>query len=89
LRQRKLTPMDRRNRLRTDALTATTVVANQVRSAADDLEAAVARALHWDASWAQIGDALHVTRQTAHRRYRHLHWDPATQTIWTEPPPPP
>jgi len=77
--------MNRNDRLRADALTAT-VAADQLRAADNDLEAAVARALHWGASWAQIGAALDVTRQSAHRRYRHLPWDPATQTRWTEPP---
>ena len=50
------------------------------------LDAAVARALHWGASWADIGDALGITRQAAHRHYRHHRWDPDTQTVWTEPP---
>lgn len=78
--------MNRNDRLRADALTATSTATARVRSAEGDLDAAVARALHWDATWAQIADAIGVTRQSAHRRYRHLRWDPATQTTWTEPP---
>ncbi len=78
--------MNRSERLRLDALTATDAAASQLRTAEADLESAVARALHWGATWAQIGDTLGVTRQSAHRRYRHLHWDPTTQTAWNEPP---
>jgi len=78
--------MNRTDRLRLDALTATATAAERLKAAEADLETAVARALHWGASWAQIGDSLGVTRQSAHRRFRHLHWDPTTQTAWTEPP---
>jgi 3-methyladenine DNA glycosylase/8-oxoguanine DNA glycosylase len=78
--------MNPTDRLRLDALAATGVAAHRLRTAETDIETAVARALHWEASWAQIGDALGVTRQSAHRRFRHLHWDPATQTAWSEPP---
>jgi hypothetical protein len=78
--------MDRIDRRRVDALTAASVAANQLRTAETNLETAVARALHWNATWTQIGDTLGVTRQSAHRRFRHLHWNPATQTAWTEPP---
>jgi hypothetical protein len=78
--------MNRTDRLRLDALTATGIAAERLQAAETDLEATVARALHWGASWAQIGDSLGVTRQSAHRRFRHLHWDPTTQTVWTEPP---
>jgi hypothetical protein len=78
--------MNRTDRLRLDALAATGTAAAQVRAAEHDLENAIARALHWEASWAQIADSLGVTRQSAHRRFRHLNWDPATQTTWSEPP---
>lgn len=78
--------MERTERLRNDALVAAGDAAEQLDVAEANLEATVARALHWGASWAQIGDTLGVTRQSAHRRFRHLHWNPATQTAWTEPP---
>ncbi len=73
-------------RLRSDALTAARHADTHRRTATNDRDNAVARAMHWGASWADIGDALSVTRQTAHRRYRHTRWDPETQTAWTEPP---
>ncbi len=80
------TLMDRTAQFHNDALAATAKAQRHVTTAQGDLETAVARALHWDATWAQIADALDVTRQSAHRRYRHLRWDPDTQTAWTEPP---
>lgn len=46
----------------------------------------VARAVHHGATWAQIGTALGVTSQSAHRRYRHHVYDPATGMTWSEPP---
>ena len=78
--------MDRTERLRADALAATSHATAARNTAQQALEAAVARAIHWGASWADIGDALGITRQAAHRHYRHHRWDPDTQTVWTEPP---
>jgi hypothetical protein len=78
--------MNRTDRLRHKALTDTAATAAKLRTIETDLETTIARALHWGATWTQIGDTLGVTRQSAHRRFRHLHWDPDTQTAWTEPP---
>lgn len=78
--------MNRTERLRADALASAAAAAADLAAARDALDAAVARALHWEASWSQIGDAVGVTRQSAHRRFRHLHWDPATRTAWAERP---
>ena len=78
--------MTRTDRLRLDALASADTAATQLRAAETDLETAIARALHWGASWTQVGDTLGVTRQSAHRRFRHHRWDPATQTVWTEAP---
>lgn len=78
--------MNRTERLRLNALTDAASAATHLRTVETDLETAIARALHWGATWTQIGDTLGVTRQSVHRRFRHLRWDPATQTAWTEPP---
>ena len=78
--------MNRTDRLRLNALNDTAEAAAQLRTVETNLEIAVARALHWGASWAQIGDTLGITRQSAHRRFRHLRWDPHTRTVRTEPP---
>ena len=78
--------MNRTERLRSDALTAARQADLRRRAANSDCNDAVARAMHWGASWADIADTLGVTRQSAHRRYRHTRWNPETQTSWTEPP---
>ncbi len=36
----------------------------------------IARALHHGATWVEVADALDVTPQSAHRRYRWLRYDP-------------
>ena len=46
----------------------------------------VARALHHGATWAEVAEALEVTPQSAHRRYRWLRYDPHTSRAWHEPP---
>jgi hypothetical protein len=46
----------------------------------------VARAAFHGATWAQIGGALSVTAQSAHRRYRYQVYDPATGLSWSAPP---
>lgn len=46
----------------------------------------IARALHHGATWVEVADALHVTPQSAHRRYRSLRYDPRTGRAWHEPP---
>ena len=78
--------MNRTERLRLDALTAARQADTHRRTATIERDNAVARALHWGASWTDIGNALGVTRQSAHRAYRHTRWNPETQTTWTEPP---
>jgi hypothetical protein len=69
-----------------DALAA--IGTNRARVATADaaLERAVATAIHWGATWAEIADGLGVTRQSAHERYRQLRYDPATGAAWHEPP---
>jgi hypothetical protein len=57
-----------------------------VTAAQADLERSVARALHWGATWTEIAQAVGVTRQSAHQRYRRLRYDPTTGSTWHEPP---
>ncbi len=46
----------------------------------------IARAIHHGATWAQIGEALGVSAQSAHRKYRWLRWEPVNQRAVAEPP---
>ncbi len=57
-----------------------------IREAEDRRSREVARAVFHGATWAQIGGALGVTAQSAHRRYRYMVYDPATGTAWSAPP---
>ena len=38
------------------------------------------------ATWAEIGEALGVSAQAAHKRYRWLRHSPLTGECWYEPP---
>lgn len=78
--------MERTERHKTDALDQAARQVDVVHTAEADLERFVGRALHWGATWAEIADALGVTRQSAHQRFRRLRYDPATGTAWHEPP---
>jgi hypothetical protein len=49
-------------------------------------EQTVAAAMAVGATWAEIGGALGVTAQAAHKRYRWLRHSPATGECWYEPP---
>jgi DNA-directed RNA polymerase specialized sigma24 family protein len=51
-----------------------------------DRERAVATAMERGATWAEIGEALGVTAQAAHKRYRWLRHSPLTGECWYEPP---
>jgi transposase-like protein len=51
-----------------------------------DRETAIALAVTAGATWAEIGRALGVTAQAAHKRYRWLRHSPATGETWHEPP---
>lgn len=56
-----------------------TTEAVHAAEAARDL--AVARAMHWGASWSQISGALSVSTQAAHRRFRTLRYNPKTGKV--------
>jgi DNA-binding NarL/FixJ family response regulator len=49
-------------------------------------ERAIASAVAGGFSWAEIGRALGVTAQAAHKRYRWLRHSPTTGETWHEPP---
>jgi hypothetical protein len=49
-------------------------------------ERAVAAAMAQGATWAQIGEALMVSTQAAHKRYRWLRHSSVTGECWYEPP---
>jgi hypothetical protein len=51
-----------------------------------DREQAVAAAMGRGATWAEIGEALGVSAQAAHKRYRWLRHSPLTGECWYEPP---
>ena len=51
-----------------------------------DRERAVAEAMDRGVTWAEIGDALGVTAQAAHKRYRWLRHSAQTGECWYEPP---
>jgi hypothetical protein len=63
---------------------------SEVQSEIDRMEGerdlAVARSVYWGATWSEIAEALGVTTQSAHRRFRWLRYDPVTRRTWTEDP---
>ena len=58
----------------------------QIADLETDRETAIALAVADGAIWADIGHALGVPAQAAHKRYRWLHHSPATGETWHEPP---
>lgn len=78
--------MNRDDRHKHNALELIPARATAVSAAQSELERAVARALHWGATWAEIAGAVGTTRQSAHQRYRRLRYDPTTGHAWHEPP---
>ena len=49
-------------------------------------DAAVAEAVATNTRWADIGGALGVSAQAAHRRFRWVRWDADSGVVWREPP---
>jgi hypothetical protein len=49
-------------------------------------DAAVAAAMEAGCTWAEIGRALGVSAQGAHRRFRWVRHSPVTGEVWREPP---
>jgi DNA-directed RNA polymerase specialized sigma24 family protein len=61
-------------------------VTARLRRLETDRATAVAAAVAQGCSWAEIGAALGVSAQAAHRRFRWLRADPQTGELWREPP---
>jgi hypothetical protein len=51
-----------------------------------DRQLAIAEAVSDGATWAEIGEALGVSAQAAHKRYRWLRHSPITGETWQEQP---
>jgi transposase-like protein len=51
-----------------------------------DRDVAIAEAVAGGATWAEIGRALGVSPQAAHKRYRWLRYSRTTGETWHEPP---
>jgi hypothetical protein len=68
------------------ALERITELASEIRELETRLAREVARAGFHNATWSQIGSALGVTSQSAHRRFRYQTYDAATGTSWFAPP---
>jgi hypothetical protein len=51
-----------------------------------DRESAIYQALQAGATWAQVGRALGLSAQAAHKRYRWLRHSSTTGETWREPP---
>lgn len=73
-------------RHRKTALSRVAQLTTELTRAELDRQREIARALHHGATWANIADALGVTAQSAHRRYRWLRYDPKSGLAWQEPP---
>ena len=78
--------MQRFEQRKVAALTKTTDATRRLRQAEIDVETAVARSMHWGATWVDVAAALGVTPQAAHKRFRHVRYDPASGRAWREPP---
>jgi transposase-like protein len=62
------------------------IVTARIADLEADRERAVALAMAGGATWVEIGQALGVTAQAAHKRYRWLRHSRVTGETWHEPP---
>jgi DNA-directed RNA polymerase specialized sigma24 family protein len=68
------------------ALTKIETASRRLAGAEMARDVAVALAMEEGCSWAEIGAALGVSAQAAHRRFRWLRHSPVTGECWREPP---
>ena len=61
-------------------------VAARLAAVETQRDVAVAGAVAAGCSWSEIGAALGVSAQAAHRRFRWLRYSPVTGEVWREPP---
>ena len=61
-------------------------VAARLAAVESQRDVAVAAAVGAGCSWVEIGAALGVSAQAAHRRFRWLRYSPVTGEVWREPP---
>ena len=71
---------------RDTALSALSRTVDRAAAVARRQEQLVGQARHAGATWQQIADALAVTPQAAHKRYRDIRYDPASGRVWHEHP---
>lgn len=71
------------NRLPLDLVASLTA---DIDTLAAERETAIARAVAAGATWTEIGSALGVSAQAAHKRYRWLRHSTTTGETWHEPP---
>jgi hypothetical protein len=53
-----------------------------------DRDRAVAKAVEAGSTWSEVGGALGVSAQAAHKRFRSVRYDPGSGVTWREPQPP-
>lgn len=62
------------------------LVAGRLAAVEAQRDVAVVSAVEAGCTWAEIGAALGVSAQAAHRRFRWLRHSPVTGEVWREPP---
>jgi hypothetical protein len=68
------------------ALKKVQAVTTRLAATESQRDAAVAIAVDAGCTWAQIGEALGVSAQAAHKRFRWIRHSPTTGEVWSEPP---
>jgi hypothetical protein len=71
---------------RTRRLERIAALTEQLAALEHDRQLAIAEAVADRATWAEIGEALGVSAQAAHKRYRWIRHSAITGEIWHEPP---